>query len=98
MPGWLDPSATRVRLKEAQEEEERAALAAEVKALQVQQDRLCEMLAEIEYELAWRKLCRKHGYDPDQPRDELGRWTDASEYGAPSQSVLRCEPGSNQGR
>ena len=24
MPGWLDPSATRVRLKEAQEEEARA--------------------------------------------------------------------------
>ena len=28
MPGWLDPSATRVRLKEAQEEEARAQQAA----------------------------------------------------------------------
>jgi len=74
-PGWLDPSMTRVRWKEAQEEEERAAFAAEVKRLQAEQDRLCQMLAEIKYDLAWRKLCRKYGYDPDQPRDELGRWT-----------------------
>src|ERR1044072_271332 len=49
MPGWLDPSMTRVRLKEAQEEEARAAFAAEVKRLQAQQDRLCEMVAEINY-------------------------------------------------
>ena len=75
MPGWLDPSMTRVRWKEAQEEEARAAFAAEVKRLQAQQDRLCEMFAEIKYEFAWRKLCRKYGYNPDQPRDEQGRWT-----------------------
>jgi hypothetical protein len=78
MPGWLDPSATRVRLREAQEEEARAAFAAEVKALQAQQDRLCEMLAEIKYELAWRKFVRK--YSPDQPRVLArsaggGQWT-----------------------
>src|SRR5437660_1072888 len=33
-PGWLDPSATRVRLKEAQEEEARARAAAEQEALE----------------------------------------------------------------
>src|ERR1043165_4830818 len=82
-PGWLDPSMTRVRLKEAQEEEARAAFEAEVKAAQAEQDRLCAMFAEIEYEFAWRKFCRKYGFDPDQPRDELGRWTDA---GGESQS------------
>src|SRR4029453_7567032 len=64
-PGWLDPSATRVRWKEAQEEEARAQFAAEVKALQDQQDRLCAMLADIKYELAWRQMCRKYGYNPD---------------------------------
>jgi hypothetical protein len=69
MPGWLDPSATRVRLQEAQEEEARAVFEAEVKALQAEQDRLCAMFAEIEYEFAWRKFCRKYGFDPDQPRD-----------------------------
>ena len=77
-PGWLDPSATRVRLKEAQEEEARAAFAAEVKALQAQQDRLCEMMAEINYEFAWRKFLRK--YSPSQPRvpagnPDGGQWT-----------------------
>ena len=95
-PGWLDPSATRVRWKEAQEAEARAVFAAEVKRLQAEQDRLCAMLAEIKYDLAWRKLCRKYGYNPDQPRDELGRWTDAgggantdaSDDGASSGPVL----------
>jgi len=76
-PGWLDPSMTRVRWNEAQEEEARLAFEAELKTAQATQDRLWAMLAEIKYELAWRKLCRKYGYDPDQPRDELGRWTDA---------------------
>ena len=34
MPGWIDPSATRVRLREAQEEEARARAAAEQEALE----------------------------------------------------------------
>jgi len=76
MPGWRDPSATRVRLKEAQEEEARAAFDAKVKALRASHEQAREILAEIKYEFAWRKLCRKYGYDPDQPRDEVGRWTD----------------------
>jgi hypothetical protein len=79
MPGWLDPSMTRVRWREAQEAEARVAFEAEVKAAQAEQDRLCTMFAEIEYEFAWRKLCRKYGFDPDQPRDELGRWTAVGE-------------------
>jgi hypothetical protein len=83
-PGWLDPSATRVRLKEAQEEEARAAFAAEVKALQAQQDRLCEMMAEINYEFAWRKFLRK--YSPSQPRvpagnPDGGQWTSGAGEG-----------------
>jgi hypothetical protein len=86
-PGWLDPSATRVRLKEAQEQEARAAFAAEVKALQAQQDRLCEMLAEIEYEFAWRRFVCK--YSPSQPRvpagnPDGGQWTRAAEEGTGS--------------
>jgi hypothetical protein len=94
MPGWLDPSATRVRLKEAQEEEARAAFAAEVKALQAQQDRLCEMLAELKYELAWRRMCRKYGYNPDQSRapagsPQGGQWTSGDGI---SQSVPTGKP------
>jgi hypothetical protein len=57
MPGWLDPSATRVRLKEAQEEEARAQAAAEQE--------------QFEHEL-W---LFEQKYSPNQPRDELGRWT-----------------------
>jgi len=74
-PGWLDPSATRVRLKEAQEEEARARAAAEQeaadaifaakrRALQASQDELWRMLAEVKYELAWRRLVRKYSPKP----------------------------------
>ena len=69
MPGWLDPSATRVRLKEAQEEEARAAFAAEMAELQASHERAREMLAEVKYELAWRRLCREFGYVPNQQLD-----------------------------
>ena len=67
MPGWLDPSATRVRLKEAQEEEARAVFEAELAELRASHERAKELLAEIKYELAWRKLCHKY-YNPSQPR------------------------------
>ena len=69
MPGWLDPSATRVRLKEAQEEEARAAFAAEMAELQASHERAREMLAEVKYELAWRRLCREFGYVPNEQLD-----------------------------
>jgi hypothetical protein len=44
------------------------------------QDALFEIrreLAEVKFDLAWRRFCRKYGYNPDQPRDEQGRWTDS---------------------
>src|SRR5947208_1634285 len=72
-PGWLDPSATRVRLKEAQEEEARAqeaaeqeALEREVAALRASHERARIMLADVKFELALRALGRK--YSESQPR------------------------------
>ncbi len=78
MPGWLDPWATRVRMQEAAEEEARAAFEAEVQALRASHERVREMLAEVKYELAWRRFVRK--YSPDQPRvpkgnPDGGQWT-----------------------
>jgi hypothetical protein len=70
MPGWLDPSATRVRAKEAAEDEARAALAADIDALRASHERVREMLAEVKYELAWRRFQQK--YNPDQPRSPKG--------------------------
>jgi len=64
-----------VRLKEAQEEEARAAFDAELADLRASHERARQLLAEIKYELAWRRLCRKYGYNPNQPRDDLGKWT-----------------------
>ena len=63
-----------------------AAFAAKVKALQASQDWLWRMLAEVKYELAWRRFVRK--YSPDQPRSpkgnsDGGQWTrDAGKVGS----------------
>ena len=78
MPGWLDPSATRVRLKEAQEEEARR------QELVAQEEFERELL-----ELRWlvKKLKLEHElwlfeqkYSPSQPRvpagnSDGGQWT-----------------------
>jgi|SRR4051794_21069320 hypothetical protein len=90
-PGWLDPSMTRVRLKEAQEAEaRRQAQAAQeelerkLRELRASHERVKAELTEIIYELAWRRMCRKYGYTPKQqldhkydgqPRDEGGRYS-----------------------
>ena len=76
MPGWLDPSATRVRWKEAQEEEARLLEAAR------QQEFERELLA-LRHDFAKLKLEHElwlfeQKYSPNQPRDELGRWTSGS--------------------
>ena len=85
MPGWLDPWATRVRMKEAAEDEARARAAAEqeefereVLELREANGHLRIMLADVKFELALRALGRK--YSPNQPRvpagsREGGQWT-----------------------
>jgi hypothetical protein len=94
MPGWLDPSATRVRLKEAQEEDARAQAAAA-------QEEFERALLHLRWEVKKLKLehelwCFEQKYSLNQPRDEQGRWTsgassvgvaaaaDSSDSGAPS--------------
>lgn len=78
MPGWIDPSATRVRLREAQEEEARAQAAAEQEALERE-------LLQLRWEV--KKLKLEHElwlfdqkYSPSQPRvpagnPDGGQWT-----------------------
>jgi len=75
MPGWLDPSATRVRWKEAQEEEARRQAEAVQEEFERKLLRLhCEVKKlKLEHE-RWL-FEEKYGFNPDQPRDELGRWT-----------------------
>jgi hypothetical protein len=85
LPGWLDPWVTRVRMKEAAEDEARACAAAEeeeferdVEALRAANARVRIMLADVKFELALRALGRK--YSPNQPRvpagsREGGQWT-----------------------
>lgn len=91
-PGYLHPWEAVARAEEAKaaaEQAEREAadvvFAAEVSALQASQDRLWRMLAEVKYELAWRRLVRK--YSPNQPRvpagsREGGQWTSDGGSGA----------------
>ena len=87
-PGYLHPWAAVARAEEAKaaaEEDAKAAFAIKVKMLQASQDRLWAMLAEVKYELAWRRLVRK--YSPDQPRmpagnPDGGQWTSGGGGGA----------------
>jgi len=84
-PGWLDPSATRVRLKEAQEEEARARAAAEQEALEREVLALRHDFAKLKLEYELRRFEEK--YRPDQSRDERGRWVE--EGGATDVSAAR---------
>jgi hypothetical protein len=93
MPGWLDPSATRVRLQEAQEDEAAAAFAAELAEFRASHERVRQMLAEVKHELAWRQLCRKYGSNPNQPRvprgnPDGGQWTSDGGSSAPSSPIV----------
>src|ERR1044072_1531400 len=104
MPGWLDPSMTRVRFKEAQEAEARrqAQVAQEeferdLAELRASHERLKVELAEIKYELAWRRLCRKYGYNPTQPRvpagnPDGGQWTSGGDGNADRNLGGRSDP------
>jgi hypothetical protein len=77
-PGWLDPSATRVRLKEAQEEEARVRAAAE-------QDAFERELLQLRWEVKKLKLehelwLLEEKYNPNQSRvpagsSQGGQWT-----------------------
>jgi hypothetical protein len=91
MPGWLDPSATRVRMEEAKEDEARAREAAEQEAFERKLLELRWLVKSLRTDLLLLGL--RHKYSPNQPRDELGRWTsgasrvgDAAAAGAQSAS------------
>src|SRR3954465_10398355 len=73
-PGWLDPSATRVRLKQAQEDEARARAAAEQDEYEREVLALRHDFAKLKLEYELRRFQQK--YSPNQPRDDRGRWTD----------------------
>jgi hypothetical protein len=73
MPGWLDPSATRVRLQEAQEEEAAAAFAAEMAELRASHERAREMLAEVKYELAAEAVPQVWIHSQSAPGSQVGR-------------------------
>jgi len=78
MPGWIDPSATRVRLKEAQEEEARARAAAEQEAFEREVLALRHDFAKLKLEHELWLFDQK--YSPSQLRvpagnPDGGQWT-----------------------
>src|SRR3954463_8245500 len=74
MPGDLDSWATRVRAKEAAEDEARARAAAEQEEFERQVLALRHDFAKLKLEYELRRFEEK--YRPDQPRDERGRWVE----------------------
>lgn len=72
MPGYLHPWAAVARAEEAKalaEEAEQAAIRAEL-------EHLHRLVKDLRIDLALRRLRFK--YSPDQPRDEVGRWTNGT--------------------
>jgi len=63
-------------------EDEQSAHDTELAAFHAEHLKLRRELAELKFELAWRKLCRKYGYNPGQPRrpkgdpEGPGRWVE----------------------
>jgi len=58
-PGWLDPSATRVRLKEAQEEEARAQAAAEELAFEAEVRDMRTLVGHLKSYMALRRAAQR---------------------------------------
>jgi hypothetical protein len=75
------------RLEQRRAEEEQAALDAEWQAFYAEHLELRRQLADIKFDLAWRRLCRKYGYNPNQPRDDHGRWAEIGGGGNPLAKV-----------
>lgn len=91
-PPSVQAKSFAARWIEQRRAEEEAAFDAEVSAFQTEHLALRRELAELKYELAWRRLCRKYGYNPSQPRvpagnSDGGQWT--SEEGGASVSRAR---------
>jgi len=102
MPGWLDPWMTRVRAKEAAEDEARARAAAEQEEYERALLELRWLVKSLRTDLALRRLRQK--YSPAQPRvsagsPEGGQWTSggggtrrladaATNVATPTQTVL----------
>ena len=83
-PGWLDPSETRVRLKEAQEAEARAQAAAEQEEFERDLLELRWLVKSLRTDLLLRDL--RHKYSPNQPRapsgtPDGGQWTSGGGVG-----------------
>jgi hypothetical protein len=100
MPGWLDPSATRVRWKEAQEEEARLREAARQEELERDLLELRWLVKSLRTDLLMRDL--RHKYDPDQPRvpagsPQGGQWTSGGGGGGDGGAVdTQGESGSGE--
>ena len=67
------------RLREQNEARERELEAEHEREIERAALELKAELAALRVELLWAELRRKAGFDPDQPRDEQGRWTDSGE-------------------
>ena len=88
---WAARMVDRTRAEEAE-----AAHAAEIAALEAEHRALGHDFAELEHDLAWRAFCRKYGFNPDQPRDELGRWTSSGGQSTGDDGQLIGDAGDEQ--
>lgn len=82
------------RIEQRKAEEDEIARAVTIEEYEVERLKLRRALAELKFELAWRRLCRKYGYNPNQPRvpsgnPDGGQWTDVGGTSGSGRNDLR---------
>jgi hypothetical protein len=78
-PAGIAEEKRAAEAEQAARGEAEAAAAAEHQAFYAEHLELRRQLADVKFELAFRRIFRK--YSPDQPRDDRGRWTDGGGRG-----------------
>jgi hypothetical protein len=86
-PPSVQTKSFAARRIEQRQAEEQAAFDSELSAFQTEHLALRREVAEVKFELAWRWLCRKYGYNPNQPRvprgnPDGGRWVSGEASGS----------------
>jgi hypothetical protein len=59
----------------------------QIDAIQREHLELKWMVAKLKLDLLWQEFGRKAGFNPQQPRDELGRWTNEGGNEAPGTDI-----------
>jgi hypothetical protein len=85
------PPGEQATLRRASKVRAQSEPAADLEAWSADFERLRWQIKDLRIELALRRLRLKYGYNPDQPRDEQGRWTDSGGSAGRNDPLIRSD-------